>query len=84
MLTTLATTLAYIDPDSDAIKMIIIFGTGGVIAVTAITFGIVRSAMVERQRQQTKRELAAYVAEGSMTPEDAERIIKAEPADKKG
>ncbi|MFM9995692.1 MAG: hypothetical protein ACKVU4_07820 [Phycisphaerales bacterium] len=30
-----------------------------------------------RQRERTKRELAAYVAEGSMTPEDAERIIAA-------
>jgi hypothetical protein len=28
-------------------------------------------------RERTKREIAAYVAEGSMTPEQAERILKA-------
>lgn len=33
-----------------------------------------------RAREETRRELAAYVAEGSMTPEDAERILCAEPS----
>jgi len=28
-------------------------------------------------RERTKREIAAYVAEGSMTPEQGERILKA-------
>lgn len=28
-------------------------------------------------RERTKREIAAYVAEGSMTPEQAERILRA-------
>lgn len=33
-----------------------------------------------RAREETRREVAAYVAEGSMTPEDAERILAAEPS----
>lgn len=28
-------------------------------------------------RERTKREIAAYIAEGSMTPEQGERILKA-------
>ncbi len=31
-----------------------------------------------RERERTKREVAAYVAEGSMTPDEGERIIKAD------
>jgi len=30
-----------------------------------------------REREATRREVAAYVAEGSMTPEDGERLLRA-------
>jgi hypothetical protein len=30
-----------------------------------------------RQREQSRREIAAYVAEGSMTPEEGERLLRA-------
>lgn len=61
----------------DASEMAIIFGVGGGIAIVAITFSTIKSIMITRQRETTKREIAAYVAEGSMTPQDAERILKA-------
>jgi hypothetical protein len=61
----------------DASEMAIIFGVGGGIAIVAITFSTIKSIMITRQRETTKREVAAYVAEGSMTPQDAERILKA-------
>jgi hypothetical protein len=63
--------------DEDVAVMAIIFGVGGVVAVIAIVFDTLQKITVTRQRETTKREVAAYVAEGSMTPEDAERIIKA-------
>ena len=63
--------------DDDVAVMAIIFGVGGVVAVIAIVFYTMQKITVTRQRETTKREVAAYVAEGSMTPEDAERIIKA-------
>lgn len=44
----------------------------------SIVFGIVKGIVETRAREETKRELAAYVAEGSMSPEDAERIVKAD------
>lgn len=61
----------------DASELAIIFGVGGGIAVVAIVFGTLKSIVSTRQREMTKREIAAYVAEGSMTPQDAERILKA-------
>lgn len=59
----------------------IVFGVGGAIAIVAIVFSTVGKVLRTRQREMTKREIAAYVAEGSMTPGDAERILKAEPED---
>ena len=52
-------------------------GVGGLIAVMAIGFGTVRRVSQTNACEKTKREIAAYVAEGSMTPEEGERLIKA-------
>lgn len=46
----------------------------------AIIGTIARSARVtamNKEREQSRREIAAYVAEGSMTPEQAERLLAA-------
>lgn len=50
--------------------------TGGMlIAIIAIVGGL-RNA---REAERTRREVAAYVAEGSMTAEDAALILKTKP-----
>ena len=67
-------TLAF---DNEIIPVIAIAGGLGV-AVVGIVFGTVKSIFTTRSREATKREIAAYVAEGSISPEDAERIIKAD------
>lgn len=51
---------------------------GGVsIALISIIMGTIKSTSETRQREQTKREVAAYIAEGSMTPEQGEKILNA-------
>ncbi len=40
--------------------------------------GMLSTHLNIRQREHTKREIAAYIAEGSMTPEEGERLIRAE------
>ncbi|MBX3365175.1 MAG: hypothetical protein KF866_10445 [Phycisphaeraceae bacterium] len=62
---------------SDDIIKVIIFSGGILVALVAIIFGTISSISKRRQTEESRRELAAYVAEGSMTPEDAERILKA-------
>lgn len=49
----------------------------GTIAVVSIVFGAVKSMVTNSHREQTRREIAAYIAEGSMTPEQGERLMKA-------
>lgn len=61
---------------------IVAIGTGGVIAVVSILFGSIRSIANTKAREESRREVAAYVAEGSMTPEDADRILSAGPRER--
>jgi hypothetical protein len=48
------------------------------IAALAIIGGLIKSNSQRRQFEESRREIAAYVAEGSMTPEEGERLLKAE------
>lgn len=52
--------------------------TGGLtIAAIAIIGGMISGTMKNRQREQTRREIAAYVAEGSITSDEGERLMEA-------
>ena len=73
------TLLANVDPDWTGI---IAVGGGFVIAIVAIVSGMVRCVFKTRAREQSRREIAAYIAEGSMTPEQGERLMKADPQGK--
>ena len=61
----------------DFLIPVLAIGCGTVIAVVAIIFTTVKAMVVSRNREQTKRELAAYVAEGSLDPEKAIAMINA-------
>ncbi|MCK4874122.1 MAG: hypothetical protein KAS72_15470 [Phycisphaerales bacterium] len=53
----------------------IAFGcTVGIVAIIATNMASVRRT---RAREQSRREIAAYIAEGSMTPEQGERLLEA-------
>lgn len=55
----------------------LIFVIGGTIAIVAIIFGTITKMFRTMARERTRREIAAYIAEGSMTPEQGERLLKA-------
>lgn len=48
----------------------------GCVATAIVGMSVVYYHNKNKLREKTKQELAAYVAEGSMTPEDAERILQ--------
>ncbi len=52
---------------------------GGAIAIVAILSGTLSSILKTRSREMSRREIAAYIAEGSMTPEQGERLMRAMP-----
>ena len=65
----------FLDAMANNYEVTAVFGVGGLVALFAIFFGTISSTAETKEVERTKRELAAYVAEGSMTPEDAERIL---------
>lgn len=67
-----------IDRDTLALFIPILAIAGGLLlGAIAIFMGVLRKIAKEKQVEESRREIAAYVAEGSMTPDDAERILKA-------
>lgn len=63
----------------EAVIPIIAIGGGLLIAALAIVSCTVRGMARRRNIEESRRELAAYVAEGSMTAEDAKELLDAGP-----
>jgi hypothetical protein len=61
---------------SMAIPLVAICGGLLVCVISIITNGISR-AIQTRHREESRREIAAYVAEGTMSPDDAFRLLEA-------
>jgi hypothetical protein len=72
--------LAYGSPINSADDLIgLVAVTGGLtVGLLTVLLCTIRGILRTRAREQTKREIAAYVAEGSIRAEDAERILKAD------
>jgi hypothetical protein len=63
---------------------ILAIGGGILIAIIAIVIGGVKSVFTVRAREASRREIAAYIAEGTISPEQAERLMTAGETPKKG
>ncbi len=63
---------------SDEMGQIALVG-GLLIAALGITVSFVRRVLKHRETEKTRREIAAYVAEGSIKPEDAVKLMQASP-----
>jgi hypothetical protein len=50
---------------------------GGGIAMVAIVASAIKSVVASNARERSRREIAAYIAEGSMTPDQGEKLMKA-------
>lgn len=67
----------------DMTSMVAVGGSMSIVLV-AIVGGIFRSVFVHKHREESRREIAAYVAEGSMSSEDAAKILGAGQAKRGG
>lgn len=55
-----------------------------IIVVVALVVSAVKDVMRTKARESTRREIAAYIAEGTMTPEQGERLMVAENSADRG
>ncbi len=51
----------------------------GAVGMVAIVFGTLTAMVKGVARERTRREIAAYIAEGSMTPEQGEKLMASNP-----
>lgn len=63
--------------DLERLIPIAVITIGGIIAVTWIIMATIDSTVKAKEKEATRRELAAYVAEGSMSAQDAAAIMNA-------
>ena len=63
--------------DREMFLPVLTIGCGTLIALLSITLSLVRSMVVSTAKEKTKRELAAYVAEGTLDPDKAVAMINA-------
>lgn len=52
-------------------------GGAFIVAIIAIVSNAIRKTVTAKAREQSRREIAAYVAEGSMTAEEGAKLIDA-------
>lgn len=50
---------------------------GGVIAVVAIITSSIEKVRISRAHEESRREIAAYIAEGSISAEDGRKLMEA-------
>lgn len=68
--------------ETDMIIPLVAIVLGCLVAIIAIIFTTVKGMVVGKAREQTKREIAAYVAEGTISPDQAVAMINAgKPSD---
>jgi hypothetical protein len=63
--------------DGTLIPLVAIVG-GLSVGIIAIVAGTISSISNRKQREESRREIAAYVAEGSMSPDDAATLLSAD------
>ncbi len=63
--------------DPELLIPIIVVGGGLVVAVIAILTCTMKTLFHTKESERSRREIAAYIAEGSMTPDEGERLLNA-------
>lgn len=61
--------------ERDVIAISIFMGGGILVALTAIITSAITKVAQTRHREESRREIAAYVAEGSIAPDDAAKLL---------
>ncbi len=69
-------------PEENIVRMVtqdsvIIPGVIAASIVFIVTIKTIATTIISRGRERSRREIAAFIAEGSMTPEQGERLMKA-------
>ena len=59
------------------VGVVVLFGGAFAVAIVAIITEAVRKVLQTKAREESRREIAAYVAEGTISPDDAAKLLAA-------
>ena len=62
---------------NDDVFPLIVISIGCGVVVIWMVLTMITTLATRSQTEKSRREIAAYIAEGSMTPEEGERLLKA-------
>jgi hypothetical protein len=65
--------------DPGKIIPLVAIGGGLIFALLIITIGCITGVIKSRHREISRREIAAYIAEGSISADEGERLMRAAP-----
>ena len=68
---------------SSKLALILIFGRAFLTAIVSVIAGVIQNILKTRSRERTRQEVAAYVAEGTMTADEGERLLAASSKNKR-
>jgi len=60
----------------------VLLGGLALCVITGIVFGTFSKIVTSLARERTRREIAAYIAEGSITADEGERLLRADIGEK--
>lgn len=63
--------------DNDNFLSVMAIGLGCSVGIIAIIAGVAGKVAIAKAREKSRREMAAYVAEGTMAPQDAIALMNA-------
>jgi hypothetical protein len=64
---------------ADMVEVIPVLAIGGafVVAIIGMVGGFIKQVLVARAKEQSRREIAAYIAEGSMSADEGAKLMDA-------
>jgi hypothetical protein len=77
------TTLAFASEEAALMIPLLAVGGGLGLGFVSIVCKTIRRTVEVKHKEESRREIAAYVAEGSMSPEDAYKLLSAGTPEKK-
>jgi hypothetical protein len=73
--------LEFVTANKCVLLPFVVIGGAFLVAIVGILSSAITTSIRTRAREQTRREIAAYIAEGSMSPEQGERLLAAKDSD---
>ena len=68
----------------DSMIALVVIGGGLILGFAGIVAGVVKSVARAKMLETSRREIAAYIAEGTITPEEGERLLASSPKERRG